>query len=84
MKAIRITQNGDASVLQVQNLPQPKPGNGEALVRLKAAGLNFIDIYMRTGHYPRELPYTPGLEASGMRSLIATQIGKTRDLINTK
>jgi NADPH:quinone reductase-like Zn-dependent oxidoreductase len=34
MKAIRITQNGDASVLQVQSLPQPKPGNGEALVRL--------------------------------------------------
>ncbi len=66
MKAIRITQNGDASVLQVQSLPQPKPGNGEALVRLKAAGLNFIDIYMRTGRYPRELPYTPGLEASGI------------------
>src|SRR5919198_6693284 len=66
MKAIRITQNGDASVLQVQSLPQPKPGNGEALVRLRAAGLNFIDIYMRTGRYPRELPYTPGLEASGI------------------
>jgi NADPH2:quinone reductase len=78
MKAIRITQNGDASVLQVQSLPQPKPGNGEALVRLKAAGLNFIDIYMRTGRYPRELPYTPGLEASGIVEEIGSGVTEVK------
>ena len=72
MKAIQISQNGDASVLQVQNLPQPMPGKGEALVRLKAAGINFIDIYMRVGRYPRRLPFTPGLEASG----IVEQVGE--------
>jgi NADPH:quinone reductase len=78
MQAIRITQNGDASVLQVQSLPQPKPGNGEALVRLKAAGLNFIDIYMRTGRYSRELPYTPGLEASGIVEEIGSGVTEVK------
>jgi len=72
MKAIQISHIGDAGVLQIQNLPQPQPGKGEALVRLKAAGLNFIDIYMRTGYYPRQLPYTPGLEAAG----IVEQVGE--------
>ncbi|MBN9287878.1 MAG: NADPH:quinone reductase [Gammaproteobacteria bacterium 39-13] len=66
MKAIRITKNGDASVLELQDLPQPKPGPGEALVRLKAAGLNFIDIYIRSGRYARPLPHTPGLEGAGI------------------
>lgn len=71
MKAIQIKQNGDISVLQMQDLTQPQPGKGEALVHLKAAGLNFIDIYMRVGRYPRQLPFTPGLEASG----IVAQVG---------
>jgi len=65
MKVIRITENGDANVLKIADLPLPKPGPGQALVRLKAVGLNFIDIYMRTGLYPRQLPYTPGLEGAG-------------------
>lgn len=61
MKAIRINQNGDASVLQLTDIPKPKPESGQILVRLKAAGVNFIDIYMRTGRYSTDLPYTPGL-----------------------
>jgi NADPH2:quinone reductase len=72
MKAIQIQKNGDSSVLQVQELPQPQLGHDQALVRVKAAGLNFIDIYMRTGRYPRELPYVPGLEASG----VVEQVGR--------
>lgn len=66
MKAIRINEHGDANVLKLENLPIPKPGPGEALIAVKAAGLNFIDIYMRNGRYPRSLPYTPGLEGSGI------------------
>jgi NADPH2:quinone reductase len=66
MKAIQINQHGDANVLKLVDLPKPKPGKGEALIQLKAAGLNFIDIYMRNGRYPRELPYIPGLEGSGI------------------
>lgn len=66
MKAIQIQQNGNAEVLQVQELPRPKPAKGQALVQLKAAGLNYIDIYMRMGRYPQVLPYTPGMEAAGV------------------
>lgn len=66
MQAIRISEYGDVNVLQMQTLPIPKPGPGDALVRLHAAGLNFIDIYMRTGRYPRDLPFTPGLEGAGV------------------
>lgn len=66
MKAIRINQNGDAGVLRLTDIPKPKPESGQVLVRLKAAGINFIDIYMRTGRYPTDLPYTPGFEGSGI------------------
>jgi len=72
MKAIQIKHSGNSSVLEMQELTQPQPGKGEALVRLKAAGLNFIDIYMRTGQYPQQMPYTPGLEAAG----VVEQIGE--------
>lgn len=66
MKAIQISQYGGSDVLQVKELPTPTPQAGEALVKLKAAGLNFIDIYMRTGRYTNPLPFTPGLEGAGV------------------
>jgi NADPH2:quinone reductase len=66
MKAIRIHGNGGVDVLQLQNVARPQPAAGEVLVRLKAAGLNFIDIYIRSGRYPSPLPFTPGLEGSGI------------------
>ncbi len=66
IQAIRIEQYGGADVLRLKEITLPSPGAGQALVRLKAAGLNFIDIYRRRGDYPVELPYTPGLEAAGV------------------
>lgn len=66
MKAIQISEYGGTEILQVKNLPIPQPKPGEALIKLKAAGLNFIDIYMRSGRYPRPLPFTPGLEGAGI------------------
>jgi NADPH:quinone reductase len=66
MKAIRIHQNGDASVLKLEDIPIPKPGPKEALIRLKTAGLNFVDIYIREGRYPFPLPLTPGTEGAGI------------------
>lgn len=66
MKAIRVHQVGGPEVLQYEDVPLAEPGEGEVLVKLKAAGVNFIDIYHRTGLYPKELPFIPGLEAAGV------------------
>ena len=68
MKAIRLHHTGPADVLELEDIPLPKPGPGEALVRIRAAGLNFADIYMRNGSYPApiSLPFTPGLEGAGV------------------
>ena len=65
MRAMRVTKTGDPSVLQLQDIPQPKPGAGEVLVRLRAAGVNFADTYMRGGAVPVPLPFTPGIEGAG-------------------
>jgi NADPH2:quinone reductase len=65
MRAIQILQTGGPEVLTLQNLPDPEPGPGEALIRIEASGVNFIDTYFREGRYPAKLPYTLGQEASG-------------------
>jgi NADPH2:quinone reductase len=66
MKAIRIHELGDAAVLRLEDMDVPVPGPGQALLKLEAAGLNFIDIYQRTGLYKSQLPLTLGSEASGI------------------
>ncbi|MGH3242879.1 MAG: quinone oxidoreductase family protein [Spirillospora sp.] len=65
MRAIVITENGGPEVLAPAERPVPEPGPGEVLIDVAAAGVNFIDVYYRTGAYPRRLPYTPGIEAAG-------------------
>lgn len=65
MKSIRIHETGGADRLLLEDLPDPEPGPGELLVRVRAAGVNFIDIYHRSGLYQRPLPYTPGSEGAG-------------------
>lgn len=65
MKSIRVSEYGGPEVLRVEEAPVPDPGPGEARVRLSAAGVNFIDVYQRTGLYPGQLPFTPGLEGAG-------------------
>lgn len=65
MRAIVVPRTGDASVLQIEDVDDPKPGAGEAVVRIDAAGVNFIDVYQRRGLYPRPLPFTPGSEGAG-------------------
>jgi NADPH2:quinone reductase len=66
MKAIRVSQTGGPEVLQYVDIATPKPGAGEALVRIEAIGVNFIDCYHRTGLYKMPLPLTPGSEAAGV------------------
>jgi NADPH2:quinone reductase len=65
MRSIRVQQVGGPDVLQLGEVTDPQPGRGEALVRVEAAGLNFIEIYQRKGLYPVPLPFTPGTEGAG-------------------
>jgi len=65
MKAIRVHENGGPDVLRYEDVTEPQPRNGEALVRLAAAGINYIDVYRRTGMYPVPLPFIPGTEGAG-------------------
>jgi len=64
-KAIRIHAHGGPEVLRWEDVPTPEPGPGEALVHHAAVGLNYIDVYFRTGLYKTALPATIGMEASG-------------------
>jgi NADPH2:quinone reductase len=66
MKAIWIDSHGGPEVLRLRDVVASEPGPGEARVRLRAAGLNFVDIYQRRGDYPAPLPYIPGLEGAGI------------------
>jgi NADPH2:quinone reductase len=65
-KAIRIHAHGGPEVLRYEDVPSPAPGPGEVLVRHRAIGVNFLDVYYRTGAYPAPaMPFTPGNEGSG-------------------
>ena len=65
MKAMRFHQHGGPEVLVYEDAPTPEAGPGEAIVRIEAIGLNYIDTYHRAGLYPVELPCIPGMEAAG-------------------
>ena len=64
-KAIRIHQAGGPEVMKWETVPTPEPGPGEVLLRHHAVGLNYIDVYFRTGLYKTALPATPGMEGAG-------------------
>jgi NADPH2:quinone reductase len=64
-KAIRMHEVGGPEVLKWEAVPTPTPGPTEALIRHEAVGLNYIDVYFRTGLYKAALPATPGMEGSG-------------------
>ena len=66
MKAIRIHAHGGPEVLQLDEVPVPNIESGEVLVRVHAAGVNFLDVYQRTGLYKAVLPFTPGMEGAGV------------------
>ena len=66
MKAVRVHEYGGAEALQMEEVPVPEPGAGEVRVRMEAVGVNFIDVYHRTGAYASELPIVPGREGAGV------------------
>lgn len=77
MKAIQVSQTGGPEVLVPTDLPTPKPKPDEALVQIKAAGVNFIDVYFREGRYPAQLPFIDGQEGAG----VVTEIGSDVKLL---
>jgi NADPH2:quinone reductase len=71
MKAIQMTQTGGPEVLQLVDLPVPQPKSNEAVVKIEASGVNFIDVYQREGRYKVPLPFIPGQEGAG----VVTSVG---------
>ncbi len=63
---IRVYETGDKEVMKWESMELADPGHGEIQIAHTAIGLNFIDVYFRTGTYPAPLPFTPGLEAAGI------------------
>ena len=75
MKAIRVHTPGGPDVLRIEDIPDREPAAGEALVRLEAVGVNFIEVYQRMGLYPVQTPFTPGGEGAG--TVVAIGAGVT-------
>lgn len=74
MRAIRVRETGGPEVLRLETLDAPEPGPGEARVRVAFAGVNFIDVYHRTGLYPKERPFTPGVEGAGVVEAVGPDV----------
>jgi NADPH2:quinone reductase len=78
MKAIQVATVGGPEVLTLVDLPVPDPKPNEALVQIKAAGVNFIDVYFREGRYPAPLPFVNGQEAAGVVVAVGTEVTTLR------
>ncbi|HMH52817.1 MAG TPA: quinone oxidoreductase [Candidatus Acidoferrum sp.] len=74
MKAIRVHAPGGPEVMRYEDVPAPTPKAGEAVVKVEAAGINYIDVYFRSGQYKAELPLTVGMEAGGTVSAVASGV----------
>jgi NADPH2:quinone reductase len=76
MKAIQIKQTGGPEVMELVDLPVPQPKSNEAVVKIQAAGVNFIDVYNREGRYKAALPLVLGQEAAGVVSAVGSDVHK--------
>ena len=78
MKAIRVHENGGPEVLKLEELPTPEPGPGQARLKIEASGINFIEIYQRSGYYKMPLPFTPGSEGSGLVEAVGPDVAAVK------
>ena len=80
MKAILVREFGGPEVLKLEEVPTPKPGAGQVLVRIHAAGVNPYDTYMRAGSYAvkPQLPYTPGSDGAGVVEAVGDGVKKVK------
>jgi len=74
MKAIQVKQVGGPEVMEVAEVPVPQPKANEAVVKVVASGVNFIDIYFREGRYKAPLPFVPGQEGAGVVSAVGLEV----------
>ena len=74
MKAIQVRKVGGPEALELVELPEPEPKAHEALVEIKAIGVNFIDVYFREGRYPAQVPFTVGQEAAGIVRSVGSDV----------
>ncbi len=76
MKAIRVHEFGGPEVMRLEEIPNPRPGPGQVLVRVRAAGVNPVDAYIRSGSYPTKpaLPFTPGIDAAGVVESVGPEV----------
>jgi len=83
MRAIVVTEHGGPEVLNPADHEDPQPGPGEVVIDIAASGVNFIDVYHRTGAYPRPLPNIPGSEGAGRVTAVGEGVTgvKTGDLV---
>ena len=78
MKAIRIHSPGGPEVLTYEDIPMPEPKAGEARVKIDAIGVNFIDVYHRTGLYPLKTPFTLGVEGAGIADAVGDGVTEVK------
>ena len=78
MKAIRVNAPGGPDVLRYEDTPEPTPKAGEATVKVDAAGINYIDVYQRSGQYKLALPMTLGLEAGGTVTAVGPNVAEVK------
>lgn len=78
MKAVRIHAQGGPEVMRLDDVPEPTPKAGEAVVKVDAAGLNYIDVYQRSGVYKLDTPFTLGLEAGGTVSAVGAGVTEVK------
>src|SRR5271168_582053 len=74
MKAIQVKQVGGPEAMEVVELPVPQPKPNEAVVKLAASGVNFIDVYFREGRYKAPLPFVLGQEGAGVVSAVGAEV----------
>ena len=78
IRAVRVHRPGGPEAMGIDDLPLPAPGPGQARVRLEFAGVNFIDVYHRSGAYPLPTPFVPGSEGAGVVDAVGAGVAEPR------